>query len=222
MFFKLGKNVKGFTLIEMVVVIAIMAILVGFTVPNVDKAIERRERSSAESDTQEIFRFAISAVTDLKSQNVRPNFATVSENEYYDAVYATKLTTLLYETIMVLDIRMVFWDGNEDKIYQPPASDGSAGVADGVYANVPAGFTPEGRAKMMSGGNKNPYVVISVRISEPEHKQAILTVSYHNASNRFKINVDTNFFDVDSAYKTNSNKPIVYNFLIEDIDNRNN
>ncbi|MDD7570949.1 MAG: prepilin-type N-terminal cleavage/methylation domain-containing protein, partial [Faecalibacterium sp.] len=53
---KLFKNKKGFTLVELIVVIAIMAILAGMTVPSVLNYIKSYKKVSAKTDTESIFR----------------------------------------------------------------------------------------------------------------------------------------------------------------------
>ena len=57
---KLFKNKKGFTLVELIVVIAIMAILAGMTVPSVLNYIKSYKKVSAK--TESIFRIAVAAI----------------------------------------------------------------------------------------------------------------------------------------------------------------
>lgn len=59
---KLFKNKKGFTLVELIVVIAIMAILAGMTVPSVLNYIKSYKKVSAKTDTESIFRIAVAAI----------------------------------------------------------------------------------------------------------------------------------------------------------------
>ncbi len=59
---KLFKNKKGFTLVELIVVIAIMAILAGMTVPSVLNYIKGYKKVSAKTDTESIFRIAVAAI----------------------------------------------------------------------------------------------------------------------------------------------------------------
>ena len=59
---KLFKNKKGFTLVELIVVIAIMVILAGMTVPSVLNYIKSYKKVSAKTDTESIFRIAVAAI----------------------------------------------------------------------------------------------------------------------------------------------------------------
>lgn len=63
---KLFKNKKGFTLVELIVVIAIMAILAGMTVPSVLNYIKSYKKVSAKTDTESIFRIAVAAIPQYK------------------------------------------------------------------------------------------------------------------------------------------------------------
>lgn len=65
-----NKNKKGFTLIEVIVVVAIMAILAAIAIPNVSKNIENQRKVSAKYNTEQVYRLAISAVTSLKREGV--------------------------------------------------------------------------------------------------------------------------------------------------------
>ncbi|MDD7571183.1 MAG: prepilin-type N-terminal cleavage/methylation domain-containing protein, partial [Faecalibacterium sp.] len=51
-----------FTLVELIVVIAIMAILAGMTVPSVLNYIKSYKKVSAKTDTESIFRIAVAAI----------------------------------------------------------------------------------------------------------------------------------------------------------------
>ena len=212
----LRRNKKGFTLVEMVVTIAIMAILVGFAVPNVNKAIEKRERYSAESDAEEVFRQAIASVIDMRYEGISPNFNLA--DGVYDKGFAEKLVKRLYDTIFVMDISLVFLD--TAKVWRAPAV-GEATPEDVLAKNYPAGCEPSSRVKAMSGGNKDPYIVVSVLAKQVLNKRyGILTVSYHNANNIYKHtylgDTDTDgIFDKSSAYTTNNGVPIVFQYVIE-------
>jgi prepilin-type N-terminal cleavage/methylation domain len=207
---------KGFTLIELVVVIAIMALLVGFTVPNVDKAIARRERRSAENDCSEVYRLAISAVSDLWTStsvaNNRPDF-TLADG-VYDVDYATQLVKSLYDTSIIMDLGLAYYSPTAAKANHPVES--VEPENDAVAACVPTGYASDTRVKIFNGGNVKPYIVVGVQIKKINGtKVAILTVSYHNTSARCKSTAaDQDVFDSNSAYKNNDGDAIVYNFII--------
>ncbi len=214
----LRRNKKGFTLVEMVVTIAIMAILVGFAVPNVNKAIEKRERYSAESDAEEVFRQAIASVIDMRYEGISPNFNLL--NGVYEQEFAEKLVKRLYDTIFVMDISLVFL--NTDKVWRAPAV-GEETPEDVLAKNYPAGCQPTQRLKVVTGGNKDPYIVVSVLVKQVLNKKyGVLTVSYHNANNIYKHTyvdssdpAEAGTFDKSSAYTTNSGVPIVFQYVIE-------
>lgn len=67
------KNKKGFTLVELIVTIAIMAILAAAVTPAVYVTTKRRQKSAAETDTQTMYRNSIAAVTYLSGQHIYPN-----------------------------------------------------------------------------------------------------------------------------------------------------
>lgn len=188
--FKVCKNKKGFTLVELIVVIAIMAILVSFATPNLIKAVSRREMTSAEYDAQHIYRLAISAIADLKFSRISPT-ATLNT---FDADYAEAIVKKIYDSASVMDIGIKYYTG-EDSV-----------------ANIPSGYTPDVRSKMVNGGNVNPYIVVQVKNVDGIY---VLIISYHNDKNPFTFD-DTKAYnvDLDSVYKTNSSKPIVYSYTI--------
>ena len=67
------RNKRGFTLIELLATIALMAILAGIAVPSVYYSTARRQRTSAEADTQQMYRNAISCISDLSAQYLTPS-----------------------------------------------------------------------------------------------------------------------------------------------------
>lgn len=217
MFRRALRDKKGFTLIEVIVVIAIMALLVGFTVPNVDKAVEKRERRSAENDCAQVYRLAISAVSDLWTsttmENNRPAFnETVADGAVlYDVDYTINLVKAVYNATTVMDIGLVYYDPAEaakNAVTDP------APTTDAVAACVPDGCESQPRVKIMNGGNVKPYIVFAVQICEIDNqKVALLTVSYHNASTWCKPNEDGSI-NTTSAYENNDEEAIIYNFVI--------
>lgn len=190
MVYRLIKKKKGFTFIELIVVIAILAVLVGIATPNYIKTVTRREKSSAEYDAQHIYRLAISAVTDLKWQRLSPTAST----GMFDSAYAEAIVKKMYDSALIMDIGLKYYTG------------------EGNNVKVPDGYTPDIRAKMINGGNVNPYVVIQVKNLDNNYT---LIISYHNDANPFTFD-ETERYNVDfqNIYKTNKNKAIIYSYLI--------
>lgn len=190
MAYNLQKNKKGFTLVELVVVIAILAIIVAFATPNYMKSVARRERLTAQDDAQHIYRLAISAITDLKWERLSPT----AQSGMHDANYAQAIVKKLYDNSAVMDIGLMYYTG------------------EGNTVKIPDGYSQDVRSKMVNGGNANPYMVVQVKNINDAYT---LIVSYHNDANIFTTST-TNEFNVDTqkTYKTNDNKAIIYSYTI--------
>ena len=219
------KNKKGFTLVELIVTIAIMAILAASVTPAVYVTTKRRQKSAAETDTQTMYRNAIAAVTYLSGQYIYPNKPDPRKEDVDNGVhgwyvtYSAMVCKRIYQTVIGLDIPV--------KYYNPDAS-GTEKVL------VPDGCNAVERSSFVSADNKNPYIVIQVVGVKPNNDDNIeyyLIVSYHNDKNQFKpcIVVSATIRDVTSdyvtrdptknpqlnnAYQTNKNTPIRYTFKI--------
>lgn len=217
------KNKKGFTLVELIVTIAIMAILAASVTPAVYVTTKRRQKSAAETDTQTMYRNAIAAVTYLSGQYIYPNKpdprgeAVVSQNGWY-VEYSKKVCERIYKTVIGLDIPV--------KYYDPDAS--------GTQVLVPDGCNAVERSSFVSADNKNPYIVIQVvgvKENDAADTEYYLIVSYHNDKNQFKpcivasatIPTATHEYvtrdpkdnpQLNNAYQTNKNTPIRYTFKI--------
>lgn len=219
------KNKKGFTLVELIVTIAIMAILATAVTPAVYVTTKRRQKSAAETDTQTMYRNAIAAVTYLSGQYIYPNKPDPRKEDVDNGVhgwyvtYSAMVCKRIYQTVIGLDIPV--------KYYKPDAS-GPEKVL------VPQGCNAVKRSSFVSADNKNPYIVIQVvgvTAAESAEIEYYLIVSYHNDKNQFKpcIVASTTIRDVTSdyvtrdptknpqlnnAYQTNKNTPIRYTFKI--------
>lgn len=172
------KNIKGFTLVELIVTIAIMAILAAAVTPAVYVTTKRRQKSAAETDTQTMYRNAIAAVTYLSGQYIYPNKTDPRKEDVDNGVqgwyvtYSAMVCKRIYQTVIGLDIPV--------KYYNPDAS--------GPKVLVPDGCNAVERSSFVSADNKNPYIVIQVvgvTAAESAEIEYYLIVSYHNDKNQF-------------------------------------
>lgn len=218
------KNKKGFTLVELIVTIAIMAILAAAVTPAVYVTTKRRQKSAAETDTQTMYRNSIAAVTYLSGQHIYPNKPDPRKedvdngtNGWY-VTYSAMVCKRIYQTVIGLDIPV--------KYYDPDAS-GQEKVL------VPDGCNAVERSSFVSADNKNPYIVIQVvgvKANDAADTEYYLIVSYHNDKNKFAAwdggkEVQTATLDyvtkdpttnpqLNRAYQTNKGTPIRYTFKI--------
>ena len=218
------KNKKGFTLVELIVTIAIMAILAASVTPAVYVTTKRRQKSTAETDTQTMYRNSIAAVTYLSGQYIYPNKPDPRKEDVDNGVhgwyvtYSAMVCKRIYQTVIGLDIPI--------KYYNPDAS-GTEKVL------VPDGCNAVERSSFVSADNKNPYIVIQVvGVTAAESAEIVyyLIVSYHNDKNKFEAwdggaTVQTATLEyvtkdpttnpqLNRAYQTNKGTPIRYTFKI--------
>ena len=217
------KNKKGFTLVELIVTIAIMAILAASVTPAVYVTTKRRQKSAAETDTQTMYRNAIAAVTYLSGQYIYPNKPDPRKEDVdngtrgWYVTYSAMVCKRIYQTVIGLDIPV--------KYYNPTASPTQVLVPDGCNAVE--------RSSFVSADNKNPYIVIQVvgvKENDAADTEYYLIVSYHNDKNKFEAwdggaTVPTATLDyvtkdpttnpqLNRAYQTNKGTPIRYTFKI--------
>lgn len=159
--------------------IAIMAILATAVTPAVYVTTKRRQKSTAETDTQTMYRNAIAAVTYLSGQYIYPNKPDPRKEDVDNGTrgwyveYSKKVCERIYKTVIGLDIPV--------KYYDPDARPTQVLVPDGCNAVE--------RSSFVSADNKNPYIVIQVvGVTAAENSDEIeyyLIVSYHNDKNQF-------------------------------------
>lgn len=211
---------------ELIVTIAIMAILAAAVTPAVYVTTKRRQKSAAETDTQTMYRNAIAAVTYLSGQYIYPNKTDPRKedvdngtNGWY-VTYSAMVCKRIYQTVIGLDIPV--------KYYDPDASG-----QDKVL--VPDGCNAVERSSFVSADNRNPYIVIQVvGVKEDNDADAdteyYLIVSYHNDKNQFaafdggaEVTTATLQYvtqdptknpQLNRAYQTNKGTPIRYTFKI--------
>lgn len=165
---------------ELIVTIAIMAILAAAVTPAVYVTTKRRQKSAAETDTQTMYRNAIAAVTYLSGQYIYPNKPDPRKEDVDNGVhgwyveYSKKVCERIYKTVIGLDIPV--------KYYDPDARPTQVLVPDGCNAVK--------RSSFVSADNKNPYIVIQVvGVTAAENSDEIvyyLIVSYHNDKHQFE------------------------------------
>lgn len=113
------KNKKGFTLVELIVTIAIMAILAAAVTPAVYVTTKRRQKSAAETDTQTMYRNAIAAVTYLSGQYIYPNKPDPRKEDVdngtrgWYVTYSAMVCKRIYQTVIGLDIPVKYYDPGE-------------------------------------------------------------------------------------------------------------
>lgn len=219
------KNKKGFTLVELIVTIAIMAILAAAVTPAVYVTTKRRQKSAAETDTQTMYRNAIAAVTYLSGQYIYPNKPDPRKEDVdngtrgWYVTYSAMVCKRIYQTVIGLDIPIKYYD---------PGESGQGKVL------VPQGCNEVKRSSFVNADNKNPYIVIQVvgvKENDAADTEYYLIVSYHNDKNQFKpcivvsatIPTATHEYvtrdpkdnpQLNNAYQTNKNTPIRYTFKI--------
>lgn len=164
---------------ELIVTIAIMAILAAAVTPAVYVTTKRRQKSAAETDTQTMYRNSIAAVTYLSGQYIYPNKPDPRKEDVDNGTrgwyveYSKKVCERIYKTVIGLDIPV--------KYYNPGAS-GPEKVL------VPDGCNAVKRSSFVSADNRNPYIVIQVvgvTAAESAEIEYYLIVSYHNDKNQF-------------------------------------
>lgn len=188
---KILKNKKGFTLVELIATIAIMAIIAGIAVPSVYATTARKQKSTAETDLQQMYRNCISCITDLAQRYITPDspfsrFETYPDDikdedgnykdDYlgYEKMKNVEGTVnngwyIEFEKQLVKKIYATVTALDIDVYYYYPqlttnAGDTSSTVKsnDFSWLKVPNGCSASDRSTFVTAGNKNPYIVVQV------------------------------------------------------------
>lgn len=80
------NNKKGFTLVELVIVVAVMAVLVAVAIPTVGSIVGTAEEATAESNAR-----TIESIIKLAEANDKDGDTDLSESEVAQALYDAKL-----------------------------------------------------------------------------------------------------------------------------------
>lgn len=161
---------------ELIVTIAIMAILAAAVTPAVYVTTKRRQKSAAETDTQTMYRNSIAAVTYLSGQYIYPNKPDPRKEDVdngtrgWYVTYSAMVCKRIYQTVIGLDIPVKYYDpdARPEKVL------------------VPQGCNAVKRSSFVSADNRNPYIVIQVvGVTNNDEIEYYLIVSYHNDKNQF-------------------------------------
>lgn len=136
------KNKKGFTLVELIVTIAIMAILAAAVTPAVYVTTKRRQKSAAETDTQTMYRNAIAAVTYLSGQYIYPNKPDPRKEDVDNGVhgwyvtYSAMVCKRIYQTVIGLDIPVKYYNPDASGTEKVLVPDGCNAVERSSFVNA--------------------------------------------------------------------------------------
>ena len=99
---RVKKNNKGFTLVELIIVIAIIAILIAVLAPNYVRYVDRSRWSSDRNDCESLLQEVRTAIVDTQNDG-----GTVNSGEI-TVVFKRRLKTLILNILVLkLSIRMI-------------------------------------------------------------------------------------------------------------------
>ena len=95
------KDQKGFSLVELIVVIAIMVILIAMLVPNVVGYIKKASWATEQNGASTIFSAAQTYATDLYTAGSWSNGVTIGTDDLIKAELLTKSPSISYSIVTV-------------------------------------------------------------------------------------------------------------------------
>lgn len=122
---KLVKSKKGFTLIELVIVIAILAILALILIPSVSGYISSANKSKDDADLRNIYTSAVLAVAQDETNAYQ---VTIDKANLSSASDAEKGTLIIYinsktNDVLAVSYKGVVYDGSQIDIDAPTTTD---------------------------------------------------------------------------------------------------
>ncbi len=90
------KDQKGFSLVELIVVIAIMVILIAMLVPNVVGYIKKATWATEQNGAATVFSAAQTYATDCYTKNAWAGASTIDQNDLVTERLLTKTPTISY------------------------------------------------------------------------------------------------------------------------------
>lgn len=127
---------------ELIVTIAIMAILAAAVTPAVYVTTKRRQKSAAETDTQTMYRNAIAAVTYLSGQYIYPNKPDPRKEDVDNGVhgwyvtYSAMVCKRIYQTVIGLDIPVKYYNPDASGTEKVLVPDGCNAVERSSFVNA--------------------------------------------------------------------------------------
>ena len=93
--FQKKKNNKGFSLVELIVVVAIMAVLMGILVPTLVKNVEKSKKQKDESAIEEIRSQMQNSLADPKFSHITATITYNQDNKYTSIVLINAIAEAL-------------------------------------------------------------------------------------------------------------------------------
>lgn len=167
---KLKKNQKGFTLVELIVVLVILAILAAFTIPAMLGFIDDAKGKAAIAQGREIYVAAQSAATEIASSN---NMASVGDT-------AIKIDTKTANATKIED-----GDGPVKRIAKKTAAT--------VMSDIPGIVVT-----VKNGTNDAPTAALNATVDLDQYGK-VIKVQYVDASAKYRIVVKPGTDGTNSA-----------------------